>query len=366
MPYNQTTLDTVVLSNYFEKLKINKEYFKKIIAYDDDDNKSILYILKDKIKNNIYGLEKIQIKHKDIKQGIIKKIELSFNAKILGFRYLEGITKNNIKQPLKKMVEKLKPYIKLNAKEILNKYRIGYCDFTKNIKVFDYPIKEYLKSIDYHIIVNRQLKDIKTTFLNEGTLSFMLSNNERFIIYDKNRELQSMIDDKKHSSFIGEYSNLLKSSINVLRFETRIIGNKRIAKILNIELKNDDDYITLKQVLNSNINIAYNRLELYSNKKINNDVVDVNFYNLNNYKDFQNYGFGEYLFNKYKKDYKKLKNILSNVYKNHKSKDKTYSNKLYYRCLDKINYYLCFNELKENKINYTVLFNEILKKLKVA
>ena len=361
-----TSLDTIVLSNYFEKLKINKKYFKKIIAYDDDNNKSILYILKDKIKNDIFGLEKIQIKHKDIKQGIIKKIDLSFNAKVLGCRYLEGITKKNIKQVLKKIVKKLKPCIKLNAKEILNKYRIGYCDFTKNIKVFDYSITEYLKSINYHVITNRQLKDIKTTFLSEGTLSFMLSNSERFIIYDKNKELQSMIDDKKQAGFIGKHSSLLKSSMNVLRLETRIIGNKRIAKILNIELKNDDDYITLKQVLNSNINIAYNRLELYSSKKNNNDVVDVNFYNLNKIKDFDNYFIGKSLFYEYKKDYKNLKNALSNVYKNHKSTDKTYINKLYYQRLNYINYYLCFNELKENKINYTVLFNEILKKLKVA
>lgn len=361
-----TSLDTIVLSNYFDKLRINKKYFKKIIAYDDDNNKSILYILKDKIKNNIYGLEKIQIKHKDIKQGIIKKIELSFNAKVLGYRYLEGITKKNIKQVLKKIVRKLKPCIKLNAKEILNKYRIGYCDFTKNIKLFNYSINEYLKSINYHVITNRQLKDIRTAFLNEGTLSFMLSNSERFIIYDKNKELQSMIDDKKQAGFIGKYSNLLKSSMNVLRFETRIIGNKRIAKILNIKLKNDDDYITLRQVLNSNINIAYNRFEIYSNKKINNDVIDVNYYNFNKIKDFDKYLSGEALFNRYRKNYIKIKDDLSNIYKKHNSKNKTYINKVYYKYLDKINYYLCFNELKENKINYTVLFNEILEKLKIA
>lgn len=360
------TLDSIILSTNFDNIKINKSDFKKIIAYDDDNNKSIIHILKDKIKNHIFGLEKLSIKHKETKQGIIKKIELGFNAKILGTEYLQGLSKKNIRQSLKELTKKLKHSIKLKYKDILNKYRVGYCDFTKNIKVFDYSISEYLKAINYHVITNRQLKDIKTTFLNEGTLTFMLSNSERFIIYDKNKELQSMIDDKKQGAFIGAYPNLLKSSLNVLRLETRIIGNKRIAKILNIQLKNDDDFITLNQVLNSNINIAYDRLDKYSNKKIKSDVIDTNFYSINKLKDFNKYFIGKSLFETYNKDYNKLKKDLISIYKNHNSKNKTYIFKIFYRYLDNINYYLCFNELKENKINYTVLFNEIIEKLKVA
>lgn len=364
--FMNTTLDSIILSTNFDNIKINKDNFKKIIAYDDDNNKSIIYSLKDKIKNNIFGLEKLLVKNKATKQGKIKKIELGFNAKLLGTEYLQGLSKKNIKQALKGLTKKLKHSIKLNVKNILNKYRVGYCDFTKNINVSDYSITEYLKAINYHVITNRQLKDIKTTFLNEGTLTFMLSNSERFIIYDKNKELHSMIDDKKQGSFIGAYPQLLKKSLNILRLETRIIGNKRLSKILNIQLKNDDDYITLKQVLNSEVNLSYERLKAYSNKKIKNDVIDINFSNINKLKDFNKYLIGKSLFETYNKDYNKLKKDLINIYKNHNSKNKTYIFKVFYRYLDNINYYLCFNELRENKINYTVLFNEIIDKLKVA
>lgn len=363
-----TTLDSVILSTNFDNIKINKDNFKKIIAYDDDNNKSIIYSLKDKIKNSIFGLEKLLVKNKTTKQGIIKKIELGFNAKLLGIDYLQGLSKKNIKQSLKELTKKLKHSIKLNAKHILNKYRVGYCDFTKNIKVSNYPIIEYLKSINYHVITNRQLKDIKTTFLNEGTLTFMLSNSERFIIYDKNKELHSMIDDKKQGSFIGAYPQLLKKSLEVLRLETRIIGNKRLAKILDIKLKKDNDYITLKQVLNSQINISYERLKAYSNKKITSDVIDTNFYNISSVKYFKKYFIGKSLFETYNKDYNKLKKDIFNIYNNykHKRKNKNYAYRVFYKQLDDINYYLCFNELKENNINYTVLFNEIIEKLKVA
>ena len=131
------TLDSIILSTNFDNIKINKSDFKKIIAYDDDNNKSIIHILKDKIKNHIFGLEKLSIKHKETKQGIIKKIELGFNAKILGTEYLQGLSKKNIRQSLKELTKKLKHSIKLKYKDILNKYRVGYCNFTKNIKTIE-------------------------------------------------------------------------------------------------------------------------------------------------------------------------------------------------------------------------------------
>lgn len=367
---NQSTLDTIALKcdvSLLNDFEITKKAFKPNNGTDDYDNKYYRLILKDTIKDFIFGLERLEVVKKETSEGIKHFIRLVINAKLLNIKYLEGLNKNNIKIALDYLTGSLKDFIKIKADDILNKFQVGYCDFTKNIKVSDYSITEYLKSINYHIVTNRQLKEIKTAYMEAGTLNLRLSNNERYIIYDKHNDCLCMLKDSKHKYFINSNKELLKLSENVLRLETRLIGKKRIAKILNIQLKNNDDYITLKQVLNSNINIGYDRLKSYIPKKQKN-IIDVNYKAMENIKDFKKYHYGKSLFYDYHNDYNKLKSdifLIITKNENDKSKIRTARNN-YYNSLDSINYYLCFNELKENKINYTVLFNEVMEKLKVA
>lgn len=366
----KTTLDTIALKcdvSLLKDFEYTQEAFKSNNGTDDFDNKYYRLILKDTIKDLIFGLEKLELVKKERSQGVEHFIKLVINAKLLNTRYLEGLNIFNIKTALEYLTKKLKDFIKIKVSDILNKFQVGYCDFTKNIKVSDYSIIEYLKSINYHIVTSRSLKRIRTAFIENGTLNLMLSNKERFIIYDKNNELESMINDSKHKYFINSNKELLKLSENILRLETRIIGSKRLSKILNIKLKNDSDYITLNQILNSNNNIGYERLKSYIPKK-QREIIDINYKSMENIKDFKKYHYGKSLFTDYHKDYNKLKaDVFSIITKNENNKNKirTARNN-YYNSLDSINYYLCFNELRENKINYSILFNEVLEKLKVA
>lgn len=373
---NHTTLDTIALKCEVSLLKdfeYVKSAFKVNSGTDDFDNKYYRLILKDTIKDMIFGLERLELVKKESSEGIKQFIRLVINAKLLNTRYLEGLNIFNINTALEYLTESLKQFIKLRIDDILNVFSVGYSDFTKNIKVYEYDIIEYLRSINYHIVTSRSLKSVKTAFMEAGTLNLMLSNKEKYIIYDKNNELQSMINDSKHKYFINSNKELLQLSENVLRLETRIITKKRLAKILNIQLKNENDYITLKQVLNSNVNVAYDRLKSYIPKK-KKDIIDVNYDSINNIKDFIKYnsGAGFYINNRNGDNtvnYDKIKNSVINMVSSEKLSKKYLNQKIrksYYDILDMISYYFCFNELKENKINYTVLFNEVIDKLKVA
>lgn len=373
---NLTTLDTIALKCDISLLKdfsYIREAFKSNNGTDDFDKKYYRLILKDTIKDFIYGLERLEIVKKETSEGIDNFIRLVINAKLLNNQYLEGLNKNNIKTALEYLTTKLKDFIKIKADDILNIFSVGYCDFTKNIKVINYNVIEYIRSINYHIITNRSLKKVRTAYMEAGTLNLMLSNKEKYIIYDKNNELQSMINDSKHKYFINDNKELLKLSENVLRLETRIIGKKRLSKILNIQLKNNDDYITLKQVLNNNINIAYNRLKSYIAKR-KKDIISIDYSSMNNSKDYIRYNTGSGFYFNYKNDdntvnYDKIKNdVIDKVLREKLSKRyaKQKIKAIYYNILDTITYYFCFNELKESKINYTFLFNEVMEKLEVA
>ena len=172
---NLTTLDTIALKCDISLLKdfsYIREAFKSNNGTDDFDKKYYRLILKDNIKDFIYGLERLEIVKKETSEGIDNFIRLVINAKLLNNQYLEGLNKNNIKTALEYLTTKLKDFIKIKADDVLNIFSVGYCDFTKNIKVINYNVIDYIRSINYHIIT---MSVLKLSYTIEGLESLIIS-----------------------------------------------------------------------------------------------------------------------------------------------------------------------------------------------
>ncbi|KLI44737.1 hypothetical protein SZ52_00745 [Brachyspira hyodysenteriae] len=187
----------------------------------------------------------------------------------------------------------------------------------------------------------------------------LLSNDEFYKIYNKDKEVLNMIDDKKHSAFIGKYPELLKKSENIQRYETRIIANKRIIKELKINTVSD--FASLNDILKSKENINYNRLKNAIKLKENN-LINTNKLNK---KDDILFRVGENIFNDMVKNnisLKELRNDIYSRYQDRKDKDKKAPHFNY--MLEAYRFYIEYSN--NNIIDCNNIINDILEKLKVA
>lgn len=356
---NQTTLDTVALnksvySDFIDRYKMNVDCFEVI---ESKEYKTKTMKIFNSVKNSIFGLERLELKENSYQNYI--SFNIVFNAKILCNDYLEGINSNNVYNGLEYLTSKLKPYINIKVDDLLNNFSSGYVDSTKNIIVDDKMQNDYLKAINYFTCINRTYKDVSTRFIDNDTLMVLMSNNEFYKIYNKGREVFGMIDNIKHSDFIGNHPTILEKSQNKQRYETRIITNKRIVKELKINTVND--FACLNDILKSKENINYNRLKNAIKFKENN-LIDTGKLNK---KDDVLFRVGESINNTMLNNnmsLRELKNDIYSRYKDRKDKDKKAPHFRY--MLKAYDFYIEYSN--NNIIDCNNIINDVLEKLKVA
>lgn len=355
----KTTLDTIALNksiypNCIDKYKINMDCFEDIQSKEYNIRTIKIF---DKVRNDIFGLERLELKSNPYQNTY--DFNIVFNAKILRNDYLEGINSNTVYSGLEYLTNKLKPYINIKADDLLNNFASGYIDSTKNIEVESKKQNDYLKAINYLTCINRTYKDTSTKFIDNDTLMILLSYNEFYKIYNKEKETFNMIDDKKHSAFIGACPIVLEKAQNKQRHEARILSNKRIIKELKINTVNG--FACLNDILKSKENINYDILKNAIELK-ENDLIDISKLNKKNdilYRVGKN--INDDIINN-NLSLKELKTDIYSRYEDRKDKDKKAPHFRY--MLEAYHFYIKYN--KDNIIDCKNIIADILEKLKVA
>lgn len=360
-----TTLDTISIFKDYNSLSeiiLNQNLFNTCFNLKNNNKEKCYkeYHLYDSIRKSVFGVERVYIQ---VSENINKyRLKIVFNAKILGNYYLNGINKTNILKALNKINSLLKNYFKIDVNLLLYDFTVSLIDYTKNIRLENNnKIVNILKSINYFTILNQQVKQKRTQFLELETFTMFLSNKEKYIVYGKQKELLK----KENKDFIKTYPKVISLAKNILRFETRIKKENRIAKALKIILP-ENKTLNIYNVLHSEINLTYERLYKYSYKTIkynnNNNNIELDI-DLMEYKELEKYILG-YGF------YEITKNNINLINKIALKKSKNKKNKTYYRHINKIkdsiNYYLCISDTNNFSIDFYSIFNNVMKKLKIA
>lgn len=275
---------------------------------------------------------------------------LMFNSKLLHSDYLKNINKNNINIALNNLITPLENIIKLSNRLLLNGFEIVYTDFTENIKIKDYEIKDCLQSIKlYSNIDNKKVFD-----KYDNSLSYQLSYKTRFLFYDKHNEIIETVKARKKSTnkdFFNKYNDLIDKSKNLLRFERRL-NKDLLYKSLSIP---KSEKITLAKILNSNKNIVYTELQKITKKELK-KITEIK---SKKTTDFFDNLIGKALNDYYKNDNEKIRRA---VFNSSKSKPQKYKD--YHKAIRLKNEY---NSSKnKNKIDYKKIFEYLLNQLKTA
>lgn len=359
-----TTLDTISMFKDYNSLSeiiLNQNLFNTCFNLKNNNKEKCYreYHLYDSIRKSVFGIERVYIQ---VLENINKyRLKIVFNAKILGNHYLNGINKTNILKALNTITSLLKDYFRIDVNLLLYDFTVSLIDYTKNIRLENNnKIVNILKSINYFTILNQQVKQKRTQFMELETFTMFLSNKEKYIVYGKQTELLK----KENKKFRETYPKVMSFAKNILRFETRIKKANRIAKALKIILS-ENETLNIYKVLHSEINLTYERLYKYSYKTIkynNNNNIELDI-DLMEYKELEKYIFGCGYYDITKNDINLINKIALKKSKNKK-------NKTYYRWLNKIkdsiNYYLCISDTNNFSIDFYSIFNNVMKKLKVA
>lgn len=182
---------------------------------------------------NTNNFEKLSVKHGEVRAreytgeeypglnniviGEHGNTNIKVSAKILGNDYIEGINKNNIEgvfQTIKDVAG-----INFNNDTALQS-KVRRVDLNNNVKVSG-EVQDYLKA--YNLIVPNPQRITKKVYKKEG---FVWDRNtstysERFIMYDKSRDLLRGGQTGGNAKFLGihDKQKILMSFQNVLRVE---------------------------------------------------------------------------------------------------------------------------------------------------
>lgn len=351
----------------------NFDYSEKIKNVFDIKNNSKYklhiksYNLSNHIKNRVCGLEKLSLletreNHSNDITNTSSSYDLiiNFNAKCLKENYLNNITKNNYDDVVKHLINSLQEIIKLNDDVFYNS-DVRKLDYTKNIKLDNYSIKDTLITLSKILYPNRTLKRIHKDFVNNETLYFHTSKKSRDKLYSKYNDLIELSNDVNYSSF-KEYSDLLiaKNSNNILRYEISFNKHKMIKKYFDVKA-DDFNCIKFNDLLNSNKNIVYDRFNKYFNKKQKDffTMIDnkANNNKFNSNKDFETYMLGQALYFQYKDNYELLKKDAYSF--NEKNRKTKYNYFVKYK--NAMSFYLMNREA--TNIDYKSCFNDFYNKL---
>lgn len=374
-----TKLDTIKLKKSFntcyelqdiidnKDFIINKDCFIKYSSKpkelkNDNYLKREFLELKQSVKDEIYGLEKLYIYQSYITDSVDKKIKtyvpimcLVFNSKLLHNDYLKSINKNNIDMALNNLITPLSNIIKLSNRFILNNFQVYQIDFTDNLKIKNYEIKDCIKAISYNsnIIDNKKIYNDYDT-----TLSYKMPYKTRFLFYDKHIEIKDTIKavkDSVNKRFFNKYSDLIANSSGIFRIERRL-NKKQLYKYLNTP---KTEKITLNKILNSSVNINYFELEKITKNKAK-KMIETKL-QIKNKKDLNDYVINYFLYNYFNYDLNKIKDLIFAL--------PCYSLQSKYKLFDKyksiIKKYKNKNK-KDKQVDYIKLLNHIKNKLKTA
>lgn len=351
----------------------NFDYSEKIKNVFDIKNNSKYkvhiksYNLSNYIKSEVCGLEKLSLLEtrenhsNDIaKSSASYDLIINFNAKCLKENYLNNITKNNYSSVVNHLINGLQKVIKLNDNVFYNS-NVRKLDYTKNIKLDNYSIKDTLITLSKILYPNRTLKRIHKDFVNNETLYFHTSKKSRDKLYSKYNDLIELSNDNNYNSF-KEYSDLLiaKNINNILRYEISFNKHKMIKKYFDVKA---DDFNCIKfiDLLNSSKNIVYDRFNKYFTKKQKDffTMVDnkINNNKFNSIKDYKKYMLGQSLYFQYKDNYELMKKDIYSF--NDGSRNTKYRH--FVDCKNAMSFYLMNRET--TNIDYKSCFNSFYNKL---
>ncbi len=387
---NYNKIKKLILNNssydlfYSEKLFLNK-FFIKSIFFNISYISIIFYFL---IKNNleINNLIKSKKSLKDLlllnnKSKISKKKFLYLKKKIIYFyfsTYIYSFISSNFKINFYKnkyFNKKEKININNDIKYNLTFANITFLEFIKNINISIIIFYNFLSKFNDNEIffINKKLKKY---FFVSFSINNLISYNNIFILlfYNKNLKLDSLL--------LFKYNNYKK--LNILNHFSILFDKK----ILNINLKINNNYFFLDKKNNFNISIIwFSKLNKLKNKyklinktdfkyytnnsfKIKNNSQNFKIFTLYNYNNFNN---TKNVNNKFKsyffislflhKPYILSKNFISDYFiikKNIKKLQIINTKNINY----KLNFlYLLFNNKLENKINS--FYSEKLLNIKI-
>lgn len=351
----------------------NFDYSEKIKNVFDIKNNSKYkvhiksYNLSNYIKSEVCGLEKLSLLEtrenhsNDIaKSSASYDLIINFNAKCLKENYLNNITKNNYSSVVNHLINRLQKVIKLNDNVFYNS-NVRKLDYTKNIKLDNYSIKDTLITLSKILYPNRTLKRIHKDFVNNETLYFHTSKKSRDKLYSKYNDLIELSNDNNYNSF-KEYSDLLiaKNINNILRYEISFNKHKMIKKYFDVKA---DDFNCIKfiDLLNSSKNIVYDRFNKYFTKKQKDffTMVDnkANNNKFKSIKDYKSYMLGQSLYFQYKDNYELMKKDIYSF--NDGSRNTKYRH--FVDCKNAMSFYLMNREA--TNIDYKSCFNDFYNKL---
>lgn len=220
-----TTLDTTKLKITTDNLIYNKSNYHNTNLLQDGVELYDKWVLKKEVRHNHYGLNNVVIDENE------KSIIIEISAKILGEKYMAGISNNT----LDIVVDNINDWAGLDLSKIdylgSNLLR---GDFTKNILIDDvrgsinvlklgksnsqFLVTDYNKANNCGIVFQGKQKSYKN----------------RQIYYDKDTELTKV---SRNKDFINKYGNkdFLKSIDNILRIEQNVTEQKTLKRIFKTE-----------------------------------------------------------------------------------------------------------------------------------
>ena len=162
--FDTVSLGTSLFNHNFNDINnfiFNANDFDKNIKYKDNKI-TTTYLLKDNLKSNVIGLEKLAIFETKYNATDIAysnrslDFNIIFNAKILKDDYLQNINKTNIDRVYNTLLSELKRYIKL-TESIINSLIVRSIDYTKNLLCSAYSSYDYVSTLSQTLTKTRSL-----------------------------------------------------------------------------------------------------------------------------------------------------------------------------------------------------------------